>query len=101
MSDDHKIIYLEPECCVDESEGRTWCQDPVYDCDESDEGALQSTAYIRMDIYDSKVKRIEEIEAALKEVMDFAGSCIDEESALSYLEEIGLDLKPLLEGDSK
>lgn len=46
--------------------------------------------------------RIEELETALKEVMDFAEyDCIDEEHAMAYLEDLPLHLKPLLEGDSK
>lgn len=34
---EHKEIWLSPQCCdytLDAPDGRTWCQDPVNDCEE-------------------------------------------------------------------
>lgn len=40
MSEDHEVIYLEPECCADPDLGRTWCQDVPWDCEDGAHPAL-------------------------------------------------------------
>ena len=31
---DPKVIYLAPECCASPDEGRLWCSDDVWPCDD-------------------------------------------------------------------
>lgn len=64
MSEDYKEIYLEPlftpECEGERDwygpEGRQWCQDNVWH--ESDYCGVESTRYIRADIYDKELLRL-------------------------------------------
>lgn len=34
-----RTIYLQPRCCVDPNEGRLWCEDDVWPCDDCPENA--------------------------------------------------------------
>jgi hypothetical protein len=44
---DPERIWLEPKSCVDEAEGRQWCEDNVWTID--DDGA-QGVEYVRADL---------------------------------------------------
>ena len=47
-NEDHKEIYLQPECCAGD-EGRLWCEDPdPIDCEDG----KPWTRYVRADIPD-------------------------------------------------
>ena len=51
VSEDHARIYLQPRCCVDENEGRQWCQDNVWPNDsECEETGVE---YVRADLMQS------------------------------------------------
>jgi len=45
---DYERIYLQPECCADEENGRLWCEDkdPV-ECDDG----VEWTEYVRADLF--------------------------------------------------
>jgi len=47
---DYERIYLQPECCASEYEGRLWCEDkdPV-ECDDG----VEWTEYVRADLFES------------------------------------------------
>jgi hypothetical protein len=34
FSSDPRVIYLAPRCCYVEGEGRLWCEDNVWPCDD-------------------------------------------------------------------
>jgi len=61
---DHEYIWLEPQCCADKGD-RHWCEDNVYDQDNSFESLcdclnpVHATKYIRIDLHDAEVKRLE------------------------------------------
>lgn len=90
MSEDHEVIYLEPECCADPDLGRTWCQDVPWDCVDG----VHPTAYIRKDIHDAKV---EQLKAAIREAIEDTQNCIDGEASLAAMEYLHEDLKSALE----
>lgn len=43
---DPKHIYLQPECCVVPSDGRQWCEDDIWDCEDG----AKATKYVRADL---------------------------------------------------
>lgn len=67
---DHETIWLQPRCCEDgEREGRLWCEDNTFDCDEG----IPATKYIRADLVATLSsenarlsERVKVLEAALK-----------------------------------
>ena len=53
-NEDHKEIYLQPECCAGE-EGRLWCQDPdPVDCEDG----KPWTRYVRADTRDNTIDKL-------------------------------------------
>lgn len=67
---DHEIIWLQPRCCEDGGrEGRLWCEDNTFDCDEG----VPATKYIRADLVGTLssenarlTDRVKVLEAALE-----------------------------------
>lgn len=57
---DHERIWLQPNCCTSPYDGRQWCEDNVFECDDGN----PAVEYIRADL---AAERIAELEAALKE----------------------------------
>lgn len=51
LAENHKQIWLEPICCVDE---RCWSEDP-QPCDDCD---LPPVKYIRADIAEAEIERL-------------------------------------------
>jgi hypothetical protein len=47
MSDEPQRIWLQPRSCVDEGEGRQWCEDNVWPMDDGD---AQGVEYVRADL---------------------------------------------------
>lgn len=37
MADAPRILYLAPRCCYTEGEGRQWCEDCVWPCNDCPE----------------------------------------------------------------
>jgi hypothetical protein len=65
---EHKQIFLQPECCVeDEDVGRMWCQDNINDCEEGNE-------WIEYLLASDVNQRIDEIELRFKQTLDNAMS---------------------------
>lgn len=72
--DQHKIIYLQPECCADPEVGPMWCQDdnPGIECCEC-EKCKNWTPYILKSEYDAEVRDlVVNNEALLEEIRDLA-----------------------------
>jgi hypothetical protein len=68
---DHKYIYLEPECCGEDSPyGRCWCEDPMGNC----ELGVPDTKYIRHDLYEqiqaTNQLLLEQLERVYRELPD-------------------------------
>lgn len=52
-STDPRVIYLAPRCCYTESEGRLWCQDNVWPCDDCpDKSKARVAKYVRAEQID-------------------------------------------------
>lgn len=85
MKNDHKEIWLEPEPPLDDDEiGRTWCQDNVYDPYDYD--GNKPTRYIRADIAESRIKKLQaQVDAVRKWHRKWAGMCIDLEAESELL----------------
>jgi hypothetical protein len=47
LTDGPQRIYLQPRCCITESEGRLWCE---HDAPENCEDGVDWTAYVRADL---------------------------------------------------
>jgi hypothetical protein len=60
MSDDHKEIFLQPPCCVNEDIGRLWCE---HDAPENCEDGTPWTKYVRADLYDALQSEVERLRA--------------------------------------
>jgi len=53
---DHERIWLEPDPCCDPDVGRVWCQDNLWDDDD-----LPATGYVRADMYQKLLDRVERL----------------------------------------
>lgn len=96
MNSDHKEIWLEPEPPMDDDEvGRTWCQDNVYDPYDYD--GNKPTRYIRADIAESRIKKLQSQVDELNITVEVAESFIDEEDRVYYT----TDLKAAIKGEDK
>ena len=62
LSEEHKVIWLEPSCGEDNSEGRQWCQDNVWG-DKCDDCEAKPVKYIRADL-------VEELRGELQKAKD-------------------------------
>lgn len=61
---DHREIYLQPKCCVNENYGRLWCQSPNPDDSEGPEW----TAYIIKSEFDQLQAENAKLKAELEEL---------------------------------
>lgn len=87
--DDHEQIWLQPECCADETNGRVWCQDP--DPEACDDG-VPWTRYVRADLHDDLRRQLAERDALVKAAFDegmrsgeLVGSCWEKSEAYAVL----------------
>lgn len=46
---DHRKIYLAPPCCYSEGEGRQWCQDNVWPCNDCPDTTKAAPSVYRLD----------------------------------------------------
>lgn len=57
-SDEHKVIWLEPSCGEENTEGRQWCQDNVWG-DKCDGCEAQPVKFIRADLVENLIEIVE------------------------------------------
>ena len=53
MSEEHKVIWLEPSCGEENNEGRQWCQDNVWS-DTCDGCEAKPVKFIRADLVEER-----------------------------------------------
>ena len=85
---DYERIYLQPECCADEYNGRMWCQDAnPKECADG----VSWAEYVRADLFEQLQSELEQKDRNIKNANDEANElsmeCADLESQLTALRE--------------